>query len=147
MKSVEEIRKELREAEKRAEVERHEKMKEVPIIWKYTISPQDERHDRVYDDTCRLFYLSGDIVNKEEAHAAGHYTDRSHGGMTYLYNKATKKIVCSLGGGTIFIRSGFGEPKDAEIEVVEKINQFLVENPEGGDITEIVTAFREAQKY
>jgi hypothetical protein len=120
-----------------------------PIIWQYTIRPVDEserRYDEVYDDTCALYKIEGRVLNEDEARAAGHPDHAMRGGgMTYLFNKSTGKIVMATGGGTIYVARSWSSKAagdESHIVAFNKINAFLADHPEGGDITEIVEEHR-----
>jgi hypothetical protein len=122
----------------------------VPVIMQYTISklhPEDREYRDVYDDTARLYKLEGRVVNKEEAEAVGHRPFT--GAMVYVYSTVTKKIIMATSGGTIFISAGWthrGPSLAAATAAFEEVNAFLAENPDGGDITEIVTRFKAQNK-
>ena len=149
-KSVEQLRAELKRAEEAEKQKQEERAKACPPIWRFTITPDNSKFDRIYDDTCRLYRLSGVITNKEETEAAGnHIFSGSEGGMSYVFNSLSGKIVMGVGGGRIFVSGRTWNPNPDEdnsaVETFEKISAFIRENPEGGDITDIVNEHREAQ--
>jgi hypothetical protein len=99
--------------------------------------------DKLYDPTCQLYEITRKTLNVEEAKAAGHdeWSLRG-GGMLYIWNSVTHKIVSSVGGGTVYIGSAWPLNEDgADDEAFDLIGEFLVERTAGGDITEIVNEF------
>jgi hypothetical protein len=148
-KTVAELRKELRQAEEREHQDAKARKLVVPIKYRFTILPATESHTKVYDPACRLYAIHGEVVNREEALAAGHYDESMRGGgMVYVYNTLTRAIVCSTGGGTIWISDAW-YPKDldgADDRAFDEVNRFLEAYPEGGDITDIVERFRASRR-
>jgi hypothetical protein len=150
-RTIEEIEKELEEARAIQEAERQLKRDAVKPIWEYTVTPsarQDLTWDPIYDKTIRAYDLVGRVTNEDECKAAGHpdFALRG-GGMRYLFNTGTGRLIGPTGGGTIYLSTGWGMGKrsDKDLEVaVTAISQFLVDHPKGGDITEIITKFRKA---
>lgn len=147
-KSAAELRVELRTAELREADEKRAKLKSTPVVRRYTIKPGEARWHEVYDDSCLLYELSTEITNLDEARAAGHPDhDLRAGGMTYIFNTCSGKIVMGVGGGTIWIGTGMGgQHKDAAHNAMSQISQFLISHPEGGDITRIVENFKRSTK-
>lgn len=143
-KSAAELRAELAEAEAREKTERDLLKQQVPIQYRYEIAPQPSREaifDKVYDPTCVRYRIVRRTVNPKEAEAAGHPDwELQEGGMTYVFNTGTNRIICSVSGGTIYI-SGVGA--DAAFE---QVGNFLAANPQGGDITDIVERFQAARQ-
>lgn len=130
---------------RRQQREEQETLKaETPIIWRYRIRP-DARvpfGDELWDDSLRFYRLEGWVQNRKEAEAAGH--DISEGGMSYLYNTYTEKLVMAYGGGRVFIGARWGTPDNGSTErVVKELSAFLSEYPEGGDITGIIARHHE----
>lgn len=144
--SVEELRRQLREAEALEVQEREARRKATPVRCQYLIAPASRRNtfDKLYDETCHTYTIERVILNKAEAEAAGHQDwELRAGGMNYLFNSGTGKIVCALGGGTSYISERWnGENDGADVEAMEAIGQFLDANPNGGDITKIVETFQ-----
>jgi len=144
-RTVAELRAELRQAEQREAAAKEARKKEVPVEYRYTISLA-KRHsfDKIYDDTIRRYRIERVCLNAEAAKAVGHSDHEiSSGGMDHLYNTVTAKIICPCGGGTSYIGPRWpGSNDGADDMAFELIGLFLVENPEGGDITTIVDEFR-----
>lgn len=145
-RSIAEIRAELEAAQKLEADKLKEAMKLTPIKWRYTVTPNDDRHwTEIFDDTCVNYKISGECVNEAEAKAAGHpeYSMRS-GSMNYIFNKATGKIVCSTGGGMVFISNPLGwRPTESDVVdpaavAMKLVSDFIVAHPDGGDITHII---------
>lgn len=153
MTSIEEMRAQLHAAEQelkqREADERKAEMAATPIVWRFTIKPATNRSfQEMYDDSCLLYRLNGEITNRDEAKAAGHPDhDLRAGGMDYIFNTLSGKIVTGVGGGTIWVGHGWGNDKraDSARATMEAISQFIADNPEGGDITGIVEQHRNSQ--
>lgn len=146
MVTKQELQAQLRALEALEEAERKARVKAAPIVMKFTIEPTTDRWHEVYDDSCLLYKLEGKVTNREEAKRAGHPDhDLRDGGMTYVFNKLSGRIVTGVGGGTIWIGAGW-QTKNAESahDTMETISRYLVEHPEGGDITYIVEIHRKA---
>ena len=127
--------------------ERLKALEATPPIWQFVIEPDDDKFDQVYDDSVIKYRIEGIVINKEEAEAAGH--DIRTGGMTYLYNTLSKKLIMSIGGGHVWIsrRNWYKETEVDEAGVVawEAVERFIDEHPEGGDITDIISKYREVR--
>lgn len=147
-KSAAELRVELRAAELREADEKRVKLESTPVVRRYTIEPASARWHEVYDSSCLLYELKAEIANLDEAREAGHPAhDLRAGGMTYVFNTCSGKIVMGVGGGTIWISTGLGgEHKDAAHNAMSQISQSLISHPEGGDITRIVENFKRSTK-
>lgn len=148
-KSTEQLRKELKEAEARERAQAEEARRAVKVQWKFTLMPDTRGHDVMYDETCLLYSLKGEITNREEAEAVGHHLSHSEGSMTYVFNTVTGRIVCATGGGTIYV-GGFGgawsggeQEQELASQTMRELGTFLTMWPEGGDVTAIVANYRE----
>ena len=65
MRSTEEIRQELYEAERAETAKREEAKQAVKVVMKYTIAPveaQTHSFNELYDDTCMLYKLNGEVM-------------------------------------------------------------------------------------
>jgi len=148
--SVEELRRQLREAEALEAQAREERRRQTPVRYQYFIALASRRNsfDRLYDDTIVQYHIERVILNKAEAEAAGHQDwELRADGINYLFNKGTGKIICTLGGGTSYISERWnGENDGADVEAFEAISQFLDEHPNGGDITPIVETFQASRR-
>jgi hypothetical protein len=102
----------------------------------------------MYDPTCHLYELRRTTANREDARAVGwSEDDMKDGGGIYLYNVVTRRVVCAVGGGTIYVNKASTLPDDfADDMAMFQIGAFLAEYPGGGDITWIVEAYKEARK-
>lgn len=148
-KSIEEMRAELHEAEQllkqREADERKAKMAATPVVMRFTITPAINRSfQEMYDTSCLLYRLDGTITNLNEAKAAGHPEHNLRaGGMDYIFNKLSGKIVTGVGGGTIWVGGGWRDEENASAHAaIYEISKFIVAHPEGGDITDIVENHR-----
>lgn len=147
-KTVEELRAELREAEAQAKKEADERRKAFKVQYRYEISLHNRNttFDKIYDPTCTRYRISRTCLNREEALAAGlpdfELTD---GGMAYMFNTVTGRIICATSGGTQYISERWNtyEKDGADDWAFEQIGKFLTVLPDGGDITAIVEAYLE----
>lgn len=153
-KTTEQLRKELKNAEAREAAEFEAKRRATPPIRKYMIElmeiSNNSSFDYVYDDSCLLYRIHSFVTNKEAAEAAGWSSswDLNAGGMTYVYNTLSKKLVMGTGGGNIYIGPSWNKSDDtSHIRAMEEINAFLQQHPEGGDITDIVMRHRQGDSY
>lgn len=146
-KTAAELRAELREAEQREAAYRIAQQKKTPIIRKFTISKIDNNKWRreIFDTSCLFYEIKAEVTNRDEAKAAGHPDHEFQcGGMVYVFNILSGRIVCDTGGGTIWISSGWcGEHYNSAHRAMVAISKFIVDHPDGGDITDIVQAHRE----
>ena len=148
-KTTAELRAELRAAELRESAERQARTAQTPVVRKFTIEPTKPKgrfHDDLFDPSCRFYDLECEITNRAEALEAGHAEhDLRSGGMTYVFNTLSGLIVCAVGGGSIYVSGGW-DAKNAESAqlTMGAISAFIVANPEGGDITDLVEVHRNA---
>lgn len=120
-------------AQKRRQLE-EEKAKHKPI-YKYTIKKSEygrkDIFNYLYDDSSCIYNIARECTNRIEARAAGHSEwDISTCGMEYAFNKSSGKLICSIGGGTLLL------PND--VNIWEAVSNFIVSNPNGGDISSIM---------
>jgi hypothetical protein len=139
-RTVAEIREELRAAEAREAAEQAARRDAVKPVYKFTLTPEASRFDKIYDPTIVLFKLAGTVTNKAELEAVGAKPDE--GGIAYLFNTENGRFVMRTGGGRLWLtgKNSFEEDTD----VLQELADYLTDNPTGGDVTEIVTRFREA---
>lgn len=116
-----------------------------PIKWRYELQlVTDYKHDRILDESVKMYRLMGTVQNLDEARAAGHSDrDLQAGGLNYLYNTFSGKIIMSHGGGRAFIGFLSGNVSEASKLAVEELNEFIARFPNGGDVTEIVERYRQ----
>ena len=138
----------LKEAEERETKARDAKREAIKPVMRHTFTPVDAKRwcfDWVNPASQVLvFELVGHYDNKAELLEAGWSEDRTRsGGMRYLVNFAgvAPCIITSAGGGTSFFRM------EKQPQVVEELNAFLLENPEGGDVTAIIEPARRASSW
>jgi hypothetical protein len=145
-KTVEELKAELQLAQKRLELERAALKDATPIVWRFTIAPATTSHHEVFDETCVLYVIAGEVANKEEATSVGHLIT-GEGRMVYVFNTLSGKLVMDIGGGTVYVSKGWGRDKseDAFKKTMQELSEFIVANPNGGDITDIINRHRAAR--
>jgi hypothetical protein len=151
MRPIREIEAELAAAREVAEAERLAVRNATVPVWQFTILPTKSDSfggDEIWDDTIRAYRLAGEVINRDECLAAGHSEHSlGKGAMRYLFNTVTGKLIGATGGGTIYLSNGFGrKDTSAQDMAIHRINMFLAENPEGGDISQIITEFRESTR-
>jgi hypothetical protein len=108
-------------------------------------SGEDSWH-KVYDETCGLWTIHGEVLNQEEVKAAGLISQS--GGMCYLYNGATRKLICSVSGGTSYF--GWSGDPDAT-SLCAALGARIYANPwatraEPIDVTDLLEAHRVGAK-
>jgi hypothetical protein len=144
---IADLRSRLKDAEKRRQQEMDEKKKSVKPIYRFTLTPSKIKpYHEILDDSIVLFRLEGIVENAEEMREVG--ADPFQGGMDYYFNTLSGKIVTSTGGGNVWISTDSvfsrqeGEREHARL-TFNLLSRFLVKNPEGGDVTEIVQNHRD----
>jgi hypothetical protein len=107
----------------------------VTPVYQFVLEPVEPNSwHEIYDDTCRLFRLSGRVTNEAELKAVGATVPMS-GGMVYAYNTLTSRFITSVGGGTTFVRGESG--------AMRALGDWVYDgHPDGGDCTDVITPFR-----
>lgn len=144
--SIAQLESMLRKARQREADAKDIKKAETPIIWQFTIELNDDKWDTLWDKDSCFYKIRGRVLNEEEAKAVGHHVGFT-GDMKYVYNMLNHKIVCAVGGGTSFINGGHNGEDASARQAFDELNEFLIENPEGGDITHIVNAHKQRMGY
>lgn len=140
------LRNQVKEAEREVNRERDLVKKSITPIYRFTLAPAEHRtHHEILDDAIVLVRLEGVVENAEAMREVG--ADPFQGGMTYFFNKLSGKIVTSEGGGNIWLSTDASfsrstEEREDARKTFDVLSKFLVENPEGGDVTEIVMSHR-----
>lgn len=136
--TVEELRDALYAAEAKERAELEERRKSVKPKYKYTlvyVPPQRDPFDAIYDPECCFYALKSECINVEELKGARLGLTHTMGGqMKYVFNKATGRFVCAVGGGTLLVKGQ---------EAWDALSEYIVANPVGGDVTEIVSEFKQ----
>ena len=142
-----ELRTEITSIEKELESVKKVERAKVRRDWMFGIYPVKDRSylSEILDPAVKMYRLSGVILNKEQLETAGwSESETRDGGMNYLFNTATGKIIKADGGGNIYIRGGgWGGTTEEKVIaglVYDELNAFLVEHPEGGDVTKTITS-------
>lgn len=143
MRSIDEIRAELAEAEAREKEERQRIRNSVQPQVRFTVFVPQDTHvsGRIWDDTITVYRVEAEVLNKKELKEVGRSADE--GGMSYYFNTLTGKLICPTSGGTLYFHS-FSKREDTEASEVARgeIEAFIAENPEGGDITSIIEKYK-----
>lgn len=138
MRSVKEIQEELALAIEAERLEKEKKQKSIVPIYKYTLflDTASYRVKEVFDSSCKLYTLSGKVLNTEELHAVGKIP--FEGSMTYVFNTLSGNFVMAVGGGSIHLNN-----REGWIALSEYVNT----HPHGGDVTAIVEKYRNINVY
>lgn len=141
--SIAELRSLLAQKEEEEYDAKKARRESVKPVYKFVMElVPDDGWDRVMDDSVKTFSLNGYVLNKAELEEVG--AEVVEGGIRYLYNTLSGRIVMRLGGGRIWV-GDFGRSDVGAAETYEKIEEFIKANPDGGDITEIVLADRKSR--
>lgn len=150
MQRIQALRAELAEAEMQEREAVKAARASFVLQWQYTIAPSPVRDgssfDKMYSDSCVKYRITRTLLNREAAEAADiPKHEMSEGGMDYIVNVDHMRIVCSCGGGSIYITEDWHhrncEKDGADDRAMVRIGEFLKDSPEGGDITSIVLQF------
>lgn len=135
--------------EKDAEVQRTREA--VKPEWRITVTPKMDAYYKIHDESVVLYEIRGECTNREACIEAGHpKSELDDGGLTYLFNKLSGRIIMDTGGGRVYFSDWGHFGVDVEVvkrahkEAITEISDFIVRNPDGGDITEIHTWFKKA---
>jgi hypothetical protein len=138
MDEMQALKARLRELEQAEEVKAQALRDSVQPVYEFLLEPEAERNgffggDRLFDDTCRFYKLSGRVTNKEELKEVGAGHRVFEGAMRYLFNGATGQFACAVGGGSVFLSSQEGW---------RALSDFIRQHPEGGNVSDIVSYYR-----
>lgn len=138
MRTAAEVREELAALELAEREALNERRKTTKVLYRFTLVPdgQNYRAREVWDDTCLVYTLRGDVLNEDECREVGIVARGGSG--SYLWNAGTQRIVTALGGGTFFIPTWNADPRPC----VAELGAFLAANPDGGDVTAILERHR-----
>lgn len=102
---IEELKAELQVAMIKKRKEDEEARKAVKPIYRFTLSEitVNRRFHKIFDDSCVLYTLTGEVLNKEEMQRVGNRV--FEGSMDYIFNTLSGKFVMPVGGGSIFIEN------------------------------------------
>jgi hypothetical protein len=142
---VQQLKLELGEAIREEAAAKDARRASVQVEFAYWVRPVDgyKHFGRIYDSSCVLYRIGRTCINAVEAKAAGHDDhELSEGGMDYLYNRITDKIICSVDGGTTYISTWGKRSEGADVIAFERISDLIRNQPKGGDITDIVEEFK-----
>jgi hypothetical protein len=135
-KTVAELRAELRAAEQAESEAKRVAAQAVKAKLVFTIRRNDSSFDKILDESCVLYRITGITQNKDELAAVGR--EARDGGMNYLFNIATGRLVCSMGGGNVYVKTGQWSSDKPDWPTIRALEAFIVANPDGGDVTHIV---------
>jgi hypothetical protein len=147
-KSIAELEAQLRAAKQRKSEEDEARRKSVKPVYQFSLIPRPEerRYEKIIDSSIRVYRLEGKILNVDELAAAGWLKrDLESGGMSYLFNSLSGKIVMETGGGRLYV-SDWNHTREQYLAVMDELSAFVVANPEGGDVTEIVENYQKSEK-
>ena len=138
-RTVEEIRAELAAAKSVAAAALVARQNAVHPIWKFTFRPVDSRYDKIHDETIGIYRLEGKLMNTDHYNEVGKRIPDG-GGMNYLYNVGTERLIMRLGGGRLWLSAGDGSFGD-NVEALVELAGYIARKPSGGDVTDIVTKY------
>src|SRR5215472_15281412 len=151
-KSAAELRKELEAAETREAAAIKAKRIATRPVFEYWVTPVAFGNEgrfsfgKIYDPTCHLYEIRRECANRDEALTAGWEEDEiREGSAIYLFNVVTRRIICAVGGGTIYI-SPNGQDDSADDAAMFAIGGYLAEYPGGGKVSWVVEEFKAARK-
>jgi len=130
---IEDLRERLSSLMAEEAADLRERQREVQPWYKFTLEPHVDTWHDVFDPQCRLYRLMGRLQNADELRKVGKVVPTESAGMTYLWNGATNHFVVAIGGGTIFAK---------DRQTWDDLSTFIVQNPEGGDVTGLVNRER-----
>jgi len=145
----EELEAELKALRQRKADERKARLEATPIKMLYTFAPSTKQpsFEEVYDNSIKFYRLEGIITNRKEAEEAGHNLEHAgQGGMTYLYNTVSGRIIMNIGGGQVHLggaRWAYGKEDTGAVQAsmlraIAELEEFIAVHPDGGDVTDIV---------
>jgi hypothetical protein len=108
----------------------------------YSISRATTYGDRYFHEEYVVYRVDATVTNGDAA-PAGFKPFEGHG--AYLYNALACHFVQSLSGNMHLPTPGFGAHQDVDWpQVYGELSAYVMENPDGGDITDIVLRMRAA---
>lgn len=152
VKSSAELRRELEAAETRERAALAAKRAATRPEFEYWVTPVAFGNEgrfsfgKVYDPTCHLYEIRRECSNRDAALAAGWQEDEiREGSAIYLFNIVTRRIICAVGGGTLYIGPN-GQDDGADDTAMFAIGGYLAEYPGGGMISWVVDDFKTARR-
>lgn len=140
---ITELEAELKQLRQQQREEQEAARKAVSPTYRFTLTPAESSgFDRIVDPSCELWRLTGTVTNREELVAVG--ASVHEGGMNYLFNTLSGRFVLVVGGGQVWLHLS-GDTvwgREAHTEAFAELEAFVVANPEGGDVTDIVSRHR-----
>lgn len=127
---------------------REERRKTVTPVMRYTFGPSSGGcFDKILDPTVVRLTLRGECTNMDVLQEAGWSASQVFtGSMDYLFNTLSGKVVMAIGGGSIFVTTDrFGKSEEAVADGLRtfgELAEFIIANPEGGDVTAIIEGHR-----
>lgn len=110
---------------------KEKEQKTVKPQYKFTLSVRMFQHELIFDNSCVTYTLLGGVTNKEELRKVGKAA--FEGAMGYIYNKMTQRFVMAISGGARFVE---------DEECWAELSTFIAENPNGGDVTHIISKYK-----
>jgi hypothetical protein len=130
-RTVAEIRAELAAALQAETAEKEALAKATQPVYKFTLELVTDNWDKIFDPTCSVYKLIGEVLNKDELKAVGKVPFEGAG--RYLFNGATHRFVMAVSGGSYFV---------SHPDCFAELSDFVVYHTDGGDVTEIVNRYR-----
>lgn len=130
----------IRDLRKQQADELAERRKAVSPVYAFVLTPVEDNHHRLADDSCTWYELRGSVLNVRELEAVG--IRPFEGAMRYLFNTLSGRFVTDAGGGSIFLHLTPDYRGNVDTEAFAELAEFVVANPLGGMVTDIVEKHR-----
>lgn len=137
---VEALEQRIRMLRKQQSDELAERRKAVSPVYAFTLILVEDSWGRLADDSCCWYELRGQVLNVRELEAVG--ARPFEGAMRYLFNRLSGRFVVSGGGGSIFLHLTPDWRGNVDTEAFAELAEFVVNNPQGGMVTDIVERYR-----
>jgi len=110
--------------------------------YSYAIERATSYADRYFHEEYVVYRVHGTVTNADAAPASYRPFE---GSGAYLYNALSCHFVQSLSGNMHLPTPGFAANRDVDWpQVYGELSAYVMENPDGGDITDIVLRMRAA---
>jgi len=133
---IDRLKAELKTAQIAEEAQRRASHEGFALQYQFTITLEPHPFATMWDDTIKVYRLAGKVLNAAEYRALG--GSPFEGSMSYYYNTSTHRLMCPIGGGSLFFAGSWGPQSARDITIILALGKFLAEYPEGGDVTSII---------
>lgn len=156
---IQALQQRLQAVHREREVEMERRRKATPLRWNFHLRlVHDDAFgmsaEEIYDSSVTRWRLAGQVVNRDEALAAGHDSRLNGGTLDFLFNGQSGRIICCTGSTKTFFIIGLGWNATPEQEqqaaatiasLGKAINNAFIERKvgrtgDGIDVTDIIVA-------